>query len=122
MWRAVGPLPSMAVLQGDGLWLTSTLVSLLVVLVLGLLAAVFVYAGRYFRWLTHAEQIRLTRTFRVAFGALFLAAALLPYLLAKAPLLAVTSISLGLLALIPFLLTRPENEVGTPEDTLKPKS
>jgi len=118
---AVGTLPSMAVLQGDGLWLTSTMVSLAVVLVLGVLSAVFIYAGRYFHWLTHAEQLRLSRTFRVAFGALFLAAALLPYLLAKAPLLAVTSISLGLVALIPILLTRPERDVGSPDDRLKPK-
>ncbi|MFB6350424.1 MAG: hypothetical protein ABEK29_01335 [Bradymonadaceae bacterium] len=95
--------------------------SLLGVLVLGLVAALYIHAGRYFRWLSHADQIHLTRICRVAFGALFLAATLLPYLLAKAPLLAVTSISLGLVALVPILLTRPEREVEA-EDTLKPKS
>lgn len=122
MWSAVEMLPSVAVLDGDGLWLTSTLVSLLVVLTLGGLAAVYLYAARHFRWVTQAEEIRLTRKFRVAFGALFLAATLLPYLLAKAPLLAVTSMSLAVIALIPILVTRPDYEASPPEDTLEPKS
>ena len=121
MWRVVCPTSSVAAVSGDGVWLTSTLVSLLVVLALGLLATLFIYAARYFRWLTHAEQLQLARKFRVAFGALFLTAALVPYLVAKAPLLAVTSMSLAVLALIPILLTRPDLESNPNDDTLTPE-
>lgn len=121
MWRAVGLMSSLAVTGDDGTWLTSTLLSLLVVLAIGGLATLYMYAGRYFRWFSRAEEIRLTRTFRVAFGALFLAAALLPYLLAKAPLLAVAAMSLALVALVPIILTQPEQDVNSPEDTLRPE-
>ncbi len=106
MWSTAGSAPLIGVLDGDSIWLTSTLLSVASVLLLGVCAAAYLAAARYFNWLTTAERLQLTRVFRVAFGGLFLAAALLPYLLVKAPLLAVTSTSLFLLALVPILLTR----------------
>jgi len=106
MWSAIGSMPVLGALNGDSVWLTTTLLSILVVTGLGAVAALYLYAARYFQWLSTARQLQLARGFRVAFGGLFLAAALLPYLLVKAPLLAVASTSLFLLALIPIMVTR----------------
>jgi hypothetical protein len=118
MWSAVGSIQALGALNGDSVWLTTTLISILVVAGLGGLAALYLYAARYFQWLTTARQLQLARGFRVAFGGLFLAAALLPYLLVKAPLLAVASTSLFLLALVPIMVTR-EQAGPTKSETAK---
>lgn len=118
MWSAVGSIQALGALNGDSVWLTTTLISILVVAGLGGLAALYLYAARYFQWLTTARQLQLARGFRVAFGGLFLAAALLPYLLVRAPLLAVASTSLFLLALVPIMVTQ-EQSGPTKSETAK---
>lgn len=108
MWSAVGSIPAFGALSGDSVWLTTTLIGILVVAGFGGAAALYLYAARHFQWLTTARQLQLARGFRVAFGGLFLAAALLPYLVVKAPLLAVASTSLFLLVLVPIMVSREQ--------------
>lgn len=110
MWSLAIQAPVVAVVQADSIWLTSTVVSLIAVGALAVIASLYLYAGRRFHWLSNAQQIKLARTFRVAFGALFLAATILPYLVVKAPLLAVACMTLFLIGLIPVLVTAPDDE------------
>lgn len=118
-------MAQLALLDGESVWLTSTVIGLVIVVLLGLAASLYLYAGRRFHWLSHGEYLRLKRTLHVAFGALFLAAATLPYLVSKAPLLAMTGIILALLALLPFAVMDSSEEragdaVGLDSSDLEP--
>ena len=109
MWSAE-IITQIALLDGHATWLMSTVASLLVVTVLALFAAAILYAGRRFHWMSNAEQIRITRKLRVAFGGLFLLAATGPYVLQKAPLLVIAAAILGLVGVLPFVLSEPDSE------------
>ena len=66
-------------------WWWTTILSVSAVIVCWIVTSAVLRLGSRLRWIGAASRLRLSRIIQVGFGAILLAAMLLPYLLAHAP-------------------------------------
>ena len=97
-------LPTLALFGEQTAWLSSTLLAPIVLAAAGTLCGIALYIARRMHWITKSDELSLRGRLRVLFGALFIAAGTLPFLLSQVPKLTVAVLVFGALVFVPYRL------------------